>query len=121
VSPSAVVDLLDKQSQQELVHSANIELRSTERRGLLWLLDEECVFPGATDESFVERLFVHYSTEASDQSQQLLCKSAGARQFVLRHQLGTAPVLYDTSDWLRQAQQSPVGRHVLPLLQQSDR
>ena len=76
--PHALVEIIDRPSQQELVSrdfsqaeagcsianfqikSTNIELRSQEKRGLLWLLDEESIFPGATDESFFERVFVHY-------------------------------------------------------------
>ena len=31
-----------------------------DRVGLFWLLEEESVFPGSSDESFVDRLFVHH-------------------------------------------------------------
>lgn len=34
--------------------------RQTERRGLLWLLDEEAASAGGSDEAFLERLFSHY-------------------------------------------------------------
>lgn len=37
----------------------DIELRSTEKRGLMCILDEEALFPAATDDSFLERIFVH--------------------------------------------------------------
>ena len=29
-------------------------------KGLFWILDEEAASPGASDESFVERLLLHY-------------------------------------------------------------
>lgn len=32
-----------------------------EKKGLLWLLDEEAIFPGSSDESFVERLLIAYA------------------------------------------------------------
>ena len=38
----------------------NMELRDGDQRGLLWLLDEEAIFPGSSDDSFVERLFLHH-------------------------------------------------------------
>ncbi len=44
------------------------DLSSADRRGLLWLLDEEAIFPGATDESFVERLLLQYSQRGSQVS-----------------------------------------------------
>ena len=31
-----------------------------DRVGLFWLLEEESIFPGSSDESFVDRLFVHH-------------------------------------------------------------
>ena len=34
------------------------DAESAEKRGLLWLLDEEAIYPGATDQSFVERLLL---------------------------------------------------------------
>lgn len=34
--------------------------RQMERKGLLWLLDEETVCPGGSDETFLDRLFSHY-------------------------------------------------------------
>ena len=33
---------------------------STDKRGLLWILDEESIFPGATDQSFLERLQIYH-------------------------------------------------------------
>lgn len=34
--------------------------RQIERKGLLWLLEEETVCPGGSDETFLDRLFSHY-------------------------------------------------------------
>ena len=41
-----------------------MDLRDTDQKGILWLLDEESIFPGATDESFMERLYIHYGDES---------------------------------------------------------
>lgn len=32
----------------------------TDRRGILWLLDEESMFPGGSDSSFVERVQMYH-------------------------------------------------------------
>ena len=37
-----------------------MDLRDADKRGLLWLLDEETIFPGASDQSFLQRLLAHY-------------------------------------------------------------
>jgi myosin heavy subunit len=41
------------------------DLSNADRRGLLWILDEEAIYPGATDESFVERLLAQYNQRGS--------------------------------------------------------
>ncbi len=43
-SPAPLVQLIDKQS---VMRSSQADLSQTDRRGLLWLLDEEAIFPGA--------------------------------------------------------------------------
>ena len=49
------VSLVDKQVG---VRAPGGDAESAEKRGLLWLLDEEAIYPGATDQSFVERLLL---------------------------------------------------------------
>ena len=44
-TPAPLVALIDKQAG---VRVSTSDLASAERRGLLWLLDEEAIFPGAT-------------------------------------------------------------------------
>ena len=39
---------------------------STDKRGLLWILDEESIFPGATDQSFLERLQIYHGGTLED-------------------------------------------------------
>ena len=39
---------------------------STDKRGLLWILDEESIFPGATDTSFLERLQIYHGVTVED-------------------------------------------------------
>ena len=39
---------------------------STDKRGLLWILDEESIFPGATDGSFMERLQIYHGTTVEE-------------------------------------------------------
>lgn len=42
----------------------DIDRRSEEKRGLFAILEEESMFPGATDESLLERIFVHLGDES---------------------------------------------------------
>ncbi len=46
-SPAPLVQLIDKQS---VMRSSQADLSQTDRRGLLWLLDEEAIFPGTRRE-----------------------------------------------------------------------
>lgn len=65
-SPQALVSLLDRGNSQSatMLRTSQSDLsssRQTERKGLLWLLDEEAVCQGGNDETFLDRLFLHYS------------------------------------------------------------
>ena len=42
---------------------STLDLKS-EQKGLLWILDEESIFPGANDSSFLARLYVHHCNES---------------------------------------------------------
>ena len=56
------VSLVDKQVG---VRAPGGDAESAEKRGLLWLLDEEAIYPGATDQSFVERLLLQVNLTSS--------------------------------------------------------
>ena len=51
-SPAPLLQLIDKQS---VMRSSQADLSQTDRRGLLWLLDEESIFPGF----YLSYLFLH--------------------------------------------------------------
>lgn len=93
-------------------------LISGDRRGLLWLLDEEAIYPGSSDESFLERLFTHYG----DRDHQLLLRKApGNNQFIIQHLQGTNPVLYSAKGWLKYSRENPVSRSAVSILQESSK
>lgn len=121
--------------------------RQMERKGLLWLLDEETVCPGGSDETFLDRLFSHYgdrgkinfptstSPRVSYEFFSFLCmkiifitdhqmflrKAPGNNQFVLQHLLGTNPVLYTATGWLKATRENPVSKSAITILQESTR
>ncbi len=51
----------------------------------------------------------------------MIKKSRQYNHLVLRHSLGTNPVTYNVSGWLKLAQENPVTRAVLPALQDSQK
>uniref|UniRef100_A0A182YB09 Myosin motor domain-containing protein n=1 Tax=Anopheles stephensi TaxID=30069 RepID=A0A182YB09_ANOST len=121
-SPAAMVALLDKVPQSH-----------EPRKGLLWMLDEEQLLnpppivsnkgegaaaddfddesgtggAGASDERdgrFLERLFAAYGDRESRET--LLLRASvptGSCDVVLQHLLGTNPVLYSITSWLKEA------------------
>lgn len=116
-SPEAVVEVVDRPSQQAVLRASNLDLRSpADRRGLLWLLDEDAVTPGATDESFLDRILLQ---NCDLDGSLLVKKGALPGQLVLRHLLGTNPVTYNVHGWLKCARENPVVRHAASLLQDS--
>ncbi|KAJ2940221.1 hypothetical protein O0L34_g11788 [Tuta absoluta] len=117
VNPGPMVELLDKSPQNTIVRSSQADLRECDRRGLLWLLDEESMYPGSSDDTFLERVLQHYA--APNHTQHLIKKAPHARQFVLQHLQGTNPVLYDVSGWVKASRENPVLKKALTLLQES--
>ncbi|RUS85714.1 hypothetical protein EGW08_006508, partial [Elysia chlorotica] len=99
-SPGAMVNLLDKPPQQGLMRSSSSDLKNADKKGLLWLLDEEAVFPGASEDSLMERLMQeHGHTPVRKDS--LLRKGSLGHTFVLNHNQGTTPVQYNAQGWLK--------------------
>ncbi|XP_013184101.2 unconventional myosin-XVIIIa isoform X2 [Amyelois transitella] len=117
VNPGPMVELLDKSPQNTIVRSSQADLRDCDRRGLLWLLDEESMYPGSSDDTFLERVMTHYGPP--NQTQYLIKKAPHARQFMLQHLQGTNPVLYDVTGWVKASRESPVTKKALTLLQES--
>ncbi|XP_012156499.1 unconventional myosin-XVIIIa isoform X7 [Ceratitis capitata] len=116
--PGPLVSLIDKAPQNLVVRSSQRDLREHDRRGLLWLLDEESMYPNCNDDTFLERLFTHYGDR---EHQTLLRKCAGPKQFVLQHLQGTNPVLYTVDGWVRHSREHPAIRNAVTLLQDSSR
>ncbi|XP_072934275.1 unconventional myosin-XVIIIa [Epargyreus clarus] len=117
VNPGPMVDLLDKSPQNTIVRSSQADLRDCDRRGLLWLLDEESMYPGSSDDTFLERVMTHYG--APHHTQYLLKKAPHARQFILQHLQGTNPVLYDVTGWVKASRENPITKKAHTLLQES--
>uniref|UniRef100_A0A6P4EM55 Unconventional myosin-XVIIIa isoform X7 n=1 Tax=Drosophila rhopaloa TaxID=1041015 RepID=A0A6P4EM55_DRORH len=116
--PGPLISLIDKAPQNHVVRSSQRDLRDHDRRGMLWLLDEEAIYPNSNDDTFLERLFSHYGDR---EHHTLLRKCAGPRQFVLHHLQGTNPVLYAVDGWVRHSREHPGIRNAVSLLQDSSR
>ena len=140
-TPAPLVSLVDKQVG---VRAPGGDAESSEKRGLLWLLDEEAIYPGATDQSFVERLLLQQqdsgrrpstsdrrrsssssgNPSAPDRSpvgdNLLLSKGPGESHFILHHFQGTNPVLYNAHGWLQASREDPAVRSASNQLQESN-
>ncbi|KAK9892317.1 hypothetical protein WA026_019773 [Henosepilachna vigintioctopunctata] len=115
-NPALLVGLLDRTAQNSVLRTSYADLHEADRRGLLWLLDEEAIYPGSNDETFIERLFTHYS----DRDHQLLLRKApGNNQFMLHHLQGTNPVLYTAKGWLKCSRENPIARAATNVLLES--
>ncbi len=94
----------------------------TDRRGLLWILDEESVFPGASDSSFLDRIHIYHGTGSGERGDVPLIKVMKEdNQFIINHCQQTLPVLYDADEWVRKAREHPSFRVVVQTLAASKR
>ncbi|XP_036926031.1 unconventional myosin-XVIIIa isoform X15 [Sturnira hondurensis] len=113
------VAVVDQASHQSLVRSL---ARTDEARGLLWLLEEEALVPGATEDALLERLFSYYGPQEGDQKgQSPLLRSSKAHHFLLGHSHGTNWVEYNVAGWLSYTKQNPATQNAPRLLQDSQK
>uniref|UniRef100_A0AAZ3QRU6 Unconventional myosin-XVIIIa-like n=1 Tax=Oncorhynchus tshawytscha TaxID=74940 RepID=A0AAZ3QRU6_ONCTS len=115
---SLSVAAVDQASSQALVRT----LRTDEARGLLWLMEEEALQPGGSEDTLLGRLFSYYGpAEGESKGHTLLLKSERLHHFLLGHSHGTDWVEYDARGWLSHAKQNPVSTNAGSLLQDSQK
>ncbi|XP_047676236.1 unconventional myosin-XVIIIa isoform X5 [Tachysurus fulvidraco] len=118
-STSLSVAAIDQASTQALVRTL---ARTDEARGLLWLMEEEAMQPGGSEETLLDRLFSYYGpTEGEVKGPNLLLKSEKQHHFLLGHSHGTDWVEYDVLGWLNHAKQNPASQNAVTLLQDSQK
>ncbi|KAI1903664.1 hypothetical protein AGOR_G00029530 [Albula goreensis] len=118
-SSSLSVAAVDQASSQALVRTM---ARTDEARGLLWLMEEEALHPGGSEDSLLERLFSYYGpAEGESKGHTLLLKSERPHHFLLGHSHGTDWVEYDAQGWLNHAKQNPASLNAASLLQDSQK
>uniref|UniRef100_A0A663MW64 Myosin XVIIIB n=1 Tax=Athene cunicularia TaxID=194338 RepID=A0A663MW64_ATHCN len=92
-----------------------------DRRGLLWILDEEVLIPGSGDGAAFDRLCSYFATKGPEQEGKLgaarLCEQA--LNFEISHQLGTDPVRYDLTGWVSKAKLNLSAQNAIQVLQRS--
>uniref|UniRef100_A0A8C3B4H6 Myosin XVIIIAa n=1 Tax=Cyclopterus lumpus TaxID=8103 RepID=A0A8C3B4H6_CYCLU len=117
-STSLSVAVVDQASSQALVRA----VRTDEARGLLWLMEEEALQPGGSEETLLGRLFSYYGpAEGESKGHTFLLKSEKAHHFLLGHSHGTDWVEYDACGWLNYAKQNPASTNAASLLQDSQK
>ncbi|XP_052366993.1 unconventional myosin-XVIIIa-like [Oncorhynchus keta] len=117
-STSLSVAAVDQAPSQALVRT----LRTDEARGLLWLMEEEALQPGGSEDTLLGRLFIYYGpAEGEGKGHTLLLKSGKPHHFLLGHSHGTDWVEYDARGWLSHAKQNPASTNAGSLLQDSQK
>ncbi|XP_072231134.1 unconventional myosin-XVIIIa-like isoform X2 [Leuresthes tenuis] len=117
-SSSLSVAVVDQTSSQALVRT----VRTDEARGLLWLMEEEALQPGGSEETLLGRLFSYYGpAEGESKGHTFLLRSEKEHHFLLGHSHGTDWVEYDARGWLNFAKQNPASANALSLLQDSQK
>ncbi|XP_054868323.1 unconventional myosin-XVIIIa isoform X10 [Amphiprion ocellaris] len=118
-STSLSVAAIDQASTQALVRTL---ARTDEARGLLWLMEEEAVQPGGSEETMLERLFSYYgSAQGENKGTGLLLRGEKPHLFLLGHSHGTDWVEYNTQGWLSHAKHNPAAQNAATLLQDSQK
>uniref|UniRef100_A0A3P9MPD7 Myosin XVIIIAa n=1 Tax=Oryzias latipes TaxID=8090 RepID=A0A3P9MPD7_ORYLA len=117
-STSHSVTVVDQPSSQTLVRT----VRTDEARGLLWLMEEEALQPGSSEETLLGRLFSYYGpAEGDSKGHTVLLRSDKENHFLLGHSHGTDWVEYDAHGWLNYAKHNPATTNAVSLLQDSQK
>ncbi|KAK1800761.1 hypothetical protein P4O66_005957 [Electrophorus voltai] len=117
--PSLSVAVVDQASSQTLIRTP---ARTDEARGLLWLMEEEALQPGGSEDTLLDRLFSYYGpAEGESKGHTLLLRSERSQHFLLGHSHGTNWVEYDARGWLSHAKQNPTSQNAANLLQNSQK
>uniref|UniRef100_A0A8C7J383 Myosin motor domain-containing protein n=1 Tax=Oncorhynchus kisutch TaxID=8019 RepID=A0A8C7J383_ONCKI len=103
-SPAEVVSSIDQPALQ-------VRGAEGDPRGLLWVLDEEMVTPGSTENTVLERVCQYYSSTVRKCEQPLQCE--------VSHLMGSDPVRYDLTGWFSLVQNNPSALNAISLLQNS--
>ncbi|NWU75222.1 MY18B protein, partial [Onychorhynchus coronatus] len=111
----SIIDLSCSQQPQVLPGSPGAD-----RRGLLWILDEEVLIPGSGDSTAFSRLCSYFATKGPDQEGDgHLRRCEQALHFEISHQLGTDPVRYDLTGWVSKAKFNLSAQNAIQVLQHS--
>ncbi|XP_052547067.1 LOW QUALITY PROTEIN: unconventional myosin-XVIIIb [Tympanuchus pallidicinctus] len=116
-SPLVTLSIVDLNPSQPQVLPSSL---GADRRGLLWILDEEVLIPSSGDGAAFDRLCSYFAPKGSDQDGAgCVRKCEQALHFEIPHQLGTDPVRYDLAGWVSKAKLNLSAENASQLLQQS--
>ena len=117
-SPAPLVDLLDKQPQTAVMRSSISNLRDVDRRGFLWLLDEEALMANSSEEDLLKRLSTMYKER---EFERLFTRGPLRNRFTVNHCQGTNRVVYNLDGWLKAVRENPISRNAAILLTESSK
>ncbi|XP_040467803.1 unconventional myosin-XVIIIb [Falco naumanni] len=116
-SPLATLSIIDLSSSQPQALPGS---PGADRRGLLWILDEEVLIPDSGDGTAFDRLCSYFATKRPDQEGDgYMRKCEQVLHFEISHQLGTDPVRYDFTGWVNKAKFNLSAQNAIQVLQQS--
>ncbi|XP_035686559.1 myosin-6-like [Branchiostoma floridae] len=85
--------------------------------GILSILEEECMFPKATDKSFMSKLYDNHLGKSPNFQKPKPSKSKYEAHFALAHYAGTVP--YNVNNWLEK-NKDPINETVVQCFQKSN-
>ncbi|NXT80674.1 MY18B protein, partial [Zapornia atra] len=115
-SPLATLSIVDLGSSQPQALPGS---PGADRRGLLWILDEEVLTPGSGDGTAFDRLCSYFTKGPEQEGDGFVRRCEQALHLEIPHQLGTDPVRYDLTGWLGKAKLNLSAQNAIQVLQGS--
>lgn len=114
-SPKPIIEVIDKYFAQGGMQGSTNSVSDT--KGLFWILDEESMFPGATENTFMERALMHHA-DTGNRGYSLI-RQSGPTHFVMAHCNHSVNVEYDCAGWLTQARDTNAARYAKTIVTES--
>jgi len=116
-NPAPLIDLLDRSPQSTVVRASATNLRDIDRRGLLWLLDDEALMSGSSEDQLLDKFTAMFNEREFER----MYVRTGSNQLTIHHCQGTNSVRYNLDNWLKAARENPTSRNASIVLIESQK
>ena len=100
------------------MRASSTNLRDIDRRGFLWLLDDEALLSDSNEEQLLVKFSAMYKER---EFERLFTSTPSNNELIIHHCHGTNSVSYNLDGWLKAARENPISRNASIVLTESQK